>query len=245
MATDIATSARQSGRRAVVGGAPSASRPRDRVAIGAHGRDPRARHGRLIWFPTISSIALSFTSWDGIGGLHTIHWIGTTQLPPDRDHLPAVLAGVQAQPLLARRRSPFVATPFGMFLAYLLDKEIRGTRIYQSVFYLPVVLSLAIIGFIWELIYSPTQGLVNSLFADPRHGHVIDWLGNPKINLWADARRSPAGGTRLRDDPLPGRVEGGRPVAARGGGDRRRQRGGARSSRSSSRRSSRSTSSSS
>ena len=78
-----------------------------------------------------------------------------------------------------------IATPFGILLAYLLDKEIRGSRIYQSIFFLPVVLSLAVIGFIWELIYSPTQGLLNNLFEDPAHGHLIDWLGNPNINLWA------------------------------------------------------------
>ena len=47
------------------------------------------------------------------------------------------------------------------------------------------MLSLAIIGFIWELIYSPTQGLLNNLFEDPNHGHLVDWLGNPHINLWA------------------------------------------------------------
>jgi ABC-type sugar transport system permease subunit len=79
----------------------------------------------------------------------------------------------------------FVATPFGLLLAYQLDKEIRGTRVYQSIFYLPVVLSFAIIGFIWQLVYSPTEGLINNLIGDPSHGHVIDWLGNPKINLWA------------------------------------------------------------
>jgi multiple sugar transport system permease protein/raffinose/stachyose/melibiose transport system permease protein len=79
----------------------------------------------------------------------------------------------------------FVATPFGLFLAYQLDKEIRGTRLYQSIFFLPVVLSFAIIGFIWQLVYSPTQGLINNLFGNPSHGHVIDWLGNPKLNLWA------------------------------------------------------------
>ena len=47
------------------------------------------------------------------------------------------------------------------------------------------MLSLAIIGFIWQLVYSPTQGLINNLIGNPAHGHVIDWLGNPKLNLWA------------------------------------------------------------
>ena len=37
-----------------------------------------------------------------------------------------------------------IATPLGMFLAVLLDKEMRASRIYQTSFYLPVVLSLAL-----------------------------------------------------------------------------------------------------
>ena len=79
----------------------------------------------------------------------------------------------------------FVGTPLGMFLAYQLDKQIRGSRFYQSIFYIPVVIAPAIIGLISELILSPQQGLISSLFADPRHGHVIDWLGNPSRSLWA------------------------------------------------------------
>ena len=47
-----------------------------------------------------------------------------------------------------------------------------------------MVLSLAIIGFIWQLFYSPDQGLINSILGD-RPGDQIDWLGNPSLNLWA------------------------------------------------------------
>src|SRR5437762_8595817 len=72
-----------------------------------------------------------------------------------------------------------------MPLAIQLDKHIRGTRFYQSVFFLPVVLAPAVIGLISELILSPTQGLLNNLFLDPQRGHLIDWLGDPSINIWA------------------------------------------------------------
>jgi ABC-type sugar transport system permease subunit len=141
--------------------------------------------GGLVWFPTIASVYLSFTNWDGIGGIHTIHWIGTenyhqiaTIYPP---FWPAFKHNLYWLAFLT-----VIATPFGILLAYQLDKRIRGTRIYQSIFFLPVVLSLAIVGFIWELIYSPDQGLINNLThhtsTDP---HFIDWLGNPSINLWA------------------------------------------------------------
>ena len=140
--------------------------------------------GALIWFPTFSSIGLSFTNWDGIGGLHTIRWNGTTNYreiatiyPP---FWPAFRHNLYWLAALA-----FVGTPLGMFLAYQLDKQIRGSRFYQSIFYIPVVIAPAIIGLISELILSPQQGLISSLFADPRHGHVIDWLGNPSRSLWA------------------------------------------------------------
>ena len=140
--------------------------------------------GALIWFPTVSSILLSFTNWDGIGGLHTIHWIGTTNYRQIATIYPAFWPAFRHN-FYWLFALAFVGTPFGMFLAYQLDKNIRGTRLYQSVFYIPVVIAPAIIGLITELVLSPQQGLISSLFADPRHGHVIDWLGNPSINLWA------------------------------------------------------------
>jgi ABC-type sugar transport system permease subunit len=78
-----------------------------------------------------------------------------------------------------------VATPIGMFMAVLLDKEIRGTRIYQSALYLPVVLSLAIVGFIWQLQYSTKDGFINSILGLSGTNHFIDFLGDSSINLWA------------------------------------------------------------
>jgi ABC-type sugar transport system permease subunit len=182
MAVDIAAGAQTVGARRKAR-AVRLSRG-DRVAIAVMVGIPLVVVGGLIWFPTVASILLSFTNWDGIGGVGSAQWVGTrnyheiaTIYPP---FWPAVKHNAIWLAFLA-----FVATPFGLFLAYLLDKEIRGTRLYQGIFYLPVVLSFAIIGFIWQLVYSPTEGLINNLFGDPSHGHYIDWLGNPSINLWA------------------------------------------------------------
>jgi ABC-type sugar transport system permease subunit len=72
-----------------------------------------------------------------------------------------------------------------MFLAVLLDREVRGTRIYQSIFYLPVVLPLVVVGFIWELQYAPTDGFINNALGLVKSHHIIDWLGDPGINLLA------------------------------------------------------------
>jgi multiple sugar transport system permease protein len=44
---------------------------------------------------------------------------------------------------------------------------------------LPVVLSLAVVGFIWKsVVYSPRQGLLNTLLGRTAEGNQIDWLGD-------------------------------------------------------------------
>jgi multiple sugar transport system permease protein len=153
---------------------------RDRIAIGVMVAIPTLVVGAFIWFPTISSILLSFTNWDGIGGVGTAKWIGTRNYHEIATINPSFWPAVRHN-LIWLAFLTFVATPFGLFLAYQLDKDIRGSRIYQSIFFTPVVLSFAIIGFIWQLVYSPTDGLINSLTRNYSH----DWLGNPKLNLWA------------------------------------------------------------
>jgi len=152
---------------------------RDKLALTLMVGIPLVLVGGLIWFPTIASILLSFTNWDGIGGVTTAHWIGTENYHQVATIYPPFWPAVEHN-LIWLAFLTLVATPFGLFLAYQLDKEMRGSRIYQSIFFLPVVLSFAIIGFIVQLIYSPTQGLVNGVL-----GTHTDWLGDPSINLWA------------------------------------------------------------
>jgi ABC-type sugar transport system permease subunit len=182
MATGIATGVRAGGARRRARAVRLSTG--DRVAVTLMVGIPVILTGALIWFPTIASIGLSFTNWDGIGGVRTIHWIGTTNYRQIATIYPSFWPAFEHNVywLLALA---FVGTPFGMLLAYQLDKKLAGSRIYQSVFYVPVVIAPAIIGLISELFLSPTQGLLNNLFEDPQHGHLTDWLGNPKLNLWA------------------------------------------------------------
>jgi len=177
MAGDIATSARVDGARRRKRAVRLSTG--DRIAMTVMVGVPVLLTGALIWFPTISSIGLSFTNWDGIGGVTTAHWIGTENYHQVATIYPPFWPAVEHN-LIWLAFLTLVATPFGLFLAYQLDKQLRGSRIYQSIFFLPVVLSFAIIGFIVQLIYSPTQGLVNGVL-----GTHTDWLGDPSINLWA------------------------------------------------------------
>jgi multiple sugar transport system permease protein len=133
----------------------------------------------LVVVPAIATVVLGFSRWEGIGGLDTIQWIGLknykdifTIYPPFQ---PAIKHNLIWLAVLF-----LIPTPLGVFLAVLLDKEMKGGRFYQTAFFLPVVLSLALVGFLWQLIYSSDQGLINEITG----GHT-DWYGNPSINLWA------------------------------------------------------------
>src|SRR3954468_19741244 len=129
MATDVATGVRGDGARNRKRGVRLSTS--DRVAMAVMVGIPVFVTGALIWFPTISSIGLSFTNWDGIGGLKTIHWAGranSRQIGPiSPPFWPAFRHNLYWLGALA-----LVGTPFGMLLAYQLDKRIRGSRIYQS-----------------------------------------------------------------------------------------------------------------
>ena len=138
----------------------------------------------LIWGPTIASVFFSFTKWNGIGAITADQFIGFKNYESLFTAYPFFWPAFQHN-ILWLAFLMFIATPIGIFFAVLLDRELRGSRIYQTVFYLPVVLSLAVIGIIWTLQYAPEQGFINNVIGRNRNDNLIDWLGNPSLNLWA------------------------------------------------------------
>lgn len=148
---------------------------RDRWIVLAMVGIPTLLHVALVWIPTISSILLSFTDWKGLR-LDDINWVGLKNYEQiftafQKNFFQALINNAVLLVFL------FIGpTTLGILLAYLLDRDIRGTRFYQGVFFTPVVLSLAVVGFMWKsVIYSTDNGLATQLFGG---GHSVDWLGN-------------------------------------------------------------------
>ncbi|MBX9363624.1 carbohydrate ABC transporter permease [Streptomyces sp. WAC04114] len=156
---------------------------RDRLTLGLMAGVPTILHVALVWLTALASIALAFTTWDGIG-FDSIQWVGL------QNFRELFTSNPQFWPAVEHNVIWFVVlillpTPFGLFLAVQLDKRIRFSRAYQTAFFLPVVMSLAVIGFVWQLIYNPDTGLINSIIGANKPGHYIDWIGDPDLNLWA------------------------------------------------------------
>ncbi len=74
----------------------------------------------------------------------------------------------------------------GLALALLLHEGIRFANLYKSLFYLPICLSLAVIGQIWIWIYQPRWGLLNlTLEGLGLGGATRAWLADPDVALAA------------------------------------------------------------
>ncbi|WNI27617.1 sugar ABC transporter permease [Streptomyces sp. ITFR-6] len=136
----------------------------------------------FVWLPALASLALSFTQWDGLE-LSGIQWTGLDNYREIFTNYPPFWPAVQHN-VIWLLFTALLPTPFGIFLAYQLDRKIRFTRIYQTAIFLPMVLSLAVVGLIWEIIYNPDNGLLNGILNTAAPGHHIDWLGDPDLNLW-------------------------------------------------------------
>ncbi|SPF03319.1 carbohydrate ABC transporter permease [Streptomyces sp. MA5143a] len=156
---------------------------RDRLTLGVMAGLPTILHVALVWVTALASILLAFTTWDGIG-FDSIKWVGLHNFEElftnNPQFWPAVEHNIVWFVVLI-----LIPTPMGLFLAVQLDKQIRFSRVYQTAFFLPVVMSLAVIGFVWQLIYNPDTGLINSIIGANKPGHYIDWIGDPDLNLWA------------------------------------------------------------
>jgi ABC-type sugar transport system permease subunit len=159
---------------------------RDKFLLAAMVGVPLAIFLVLIWGMAVVSVVWSFTDWQGLGPLHFVGFQNYTYLigsyPP---FWPAL-----SHNLLWLIFFVVVATPMGILLAVCLDRPLRGSGFYQTVFFTPVVLSLAVVGFIWELQYSPLagNGFIDSVLSATglvKGNATPDWLGDPNINIWA------------------------------------------------------------
>ncbi|MCB1619525.1 MAG: sugar ABC transporter permease [Thiothrix sp.] len=78
-----------------------------------------------------------------------------------------------------------VQNPIGLLLAALLSlRNLRGVRTYRTLIFMPTLLSVVIIGFIWQLILSPLWGVSETLLGYVGLESLFDaWLGKESSAL--------------------------------------------------------------
>ena len=135
--------------------------------------------------PMVSALVYSLYHWEGIGragfaGLHNFRRVLFEQ-PFQGWTINAFWNNVVVFLTLM-----VVQNGMALFVALLLGANPRGTRFYQVVFFLPVTLSLVLVGFQWRLFLNPLVGVVNkTLAAVGLESLAQPWLGQESTALFA------------------------------------------------------------
>jgi raffinose/stachyose/melibiose transport system permease protein len=137
----------------------------------------------IVAYPILSALAYSLFQWDGIvrGG-----YVGLanfqrllTQYPYSVRMLTAFWHNVWTFVLTMA-----VQNGLGLAFAVLLAGRTWGARLYRAIFFMPVTLSLVIVGFLWQLFLNPIWGVVNKGLALVGLGVLArPWLGDTHTAL--------------------------------------------------------------
>jgi raffinose/stachyose/melibiose transport system permease protein len=175
-AASIGSASDAAGERATVG------RRRRRAFLGPAFLVPAVALFLLfVAYPVEQTFRLSLYDWDGISQEKS--FVGLRNFGELFHRDPYFWHTVRNTLLWAAVTIPLTIL-FGLALAIMLDRKLRFRNVYRTAFFVPVVMSAVVIGAVWNWLYDPTFGLVNSTLGRVgRRNHVS--LADPSLALWA------------------------------------------------------------
>lgn len=142
--------------------------------VGADGQPQRDETGALV-YPRARSILRGDERYEGLAELAQIDLFGARTL---------IAAGDPSFWHALRNVFTFVLlvvplqTGLALALAILVNQKIRFSNFFRTVYFAPVVTSMAIVSVIWFFLYNPNEGLINNFLGIFSAG-PFDWLDHP------------------------------------------------------------------
>ncbi|MNN01884.1 sn-glycerol-3-phosphate transport system permease protein UgpA [compost metagenome] len=126
--------------------------------------------------PSVLTVIYSFTDVKNVPG-SSMHFVG---LDNYRDVFFSGNSGERWRSIINTLIFMFIVTilqnGIALFVAVLINQRLKGDYFYRAVFFLPVVLGVAVVALIWGMMFDPMSGPVNMLF---------DWLFGYKDMFFA------------------------------------------------------------
>jgi ABC-type sugar transport system permease subunit len=128
--------------------------------------------GAVIWYPVAQTFRYSFTDWNGASST----WVGI-------DNYADILRAPADFWTPLRNNAIFLlAVPgilgLSLIVAVLLFEQVPGWRFFRSVYYLPTILSAAVVGMLMRAMFN-SRGVVNSLLESVGLESLTrNWLGS-------------------------------------------------------------------
>lgn len=153
---------------------------------------PAAIMFTFVFLPMGSAVLYSVYDWDGLvrGDFIGFENFRRVLFDPNRNWF---LFNAFKNNVIVFVMVMIVQNGLALMFALFLAREPKGHRVYQVIFFLPVILSTVIIGFQWKLFLNPVFGLINNLLrAGGLSDWALPWLGLPEtalpsmilVNVW-------------------------------------------------------------
>ena len=121
--------------------------------------------------PIFESIWISFHDWDGMGQMNWIGFGNYAELLHDDTFYVSLKNNIIWLVLY------LLSIPAGLAVALFLNQNVRGIRLYKSLFFFPFVISQVVVGLMFTWFYAPDFGLFSKL---------LEWVTGQQIAILAD-----------------------------------------------------------
>ena len=140
----------------------------------------------FVFVPMVNAIWISFNSWDLLNG---IKWSGLSNyisLLRDSDWLLAL----ERTFIYSACYVPAVYV-MSLILALIVKNIAKGTGLYRTAYFLPIILSSVATGIIWKMMFNDRNGIINNIL-NTLFDVSIPWLSSKEwamvavliVNVW-------------------------------------------------------------
>jgi len=136
----------------------------------------------FIVIPSISSIHLSFTNWDGLSPRYRyIGFDNYIEIFTSSRFLGALWRTLYLTLLVSIGKNVVA-----LILALILDKIRIFRNFFRVCFYIPVLISGIVSGFIWLTMFNWNFGVINSMLRQlGLENLAVNWIGNPDTVIYS------------------------------------------------------------
>jgi len=138
----------------------------------------------LVFVPIIVSVYIGMLDWNGIGASKFVGLSNFVKMfTADSQFWPAV-----GRTFMLAGFSLLVQLPVALLVAMLISRHARRPNFLVTSYFLPVILSVVVIGQLWKTIYNPASmgGMINQILVKlGLESWTHSWLTEPKVAIYS------------------------------------------------------------
>ncbi|HEX9926616.1 MAG TPA: sugar ABC transporter permease [Anaerolineae bacterium] len=134
----------------------------------------------FIAYPLVQSLILSLYEWNGITAPRFVGLTNFKLLLQDSSLWTALINTIAFSIL-----TTIGTVSIGFLLAVAVERRVKGWAFFKVIYFLPVMISITVVGLLWGQLYDPTFGPINLLLKAGGIANPPIWMGDPSVALYA------------------------------------------------------------